>query len=276
MNYYQNMYKNLIFNKYNKMYSFILDILGKKIRKNSTNKYILNDFFLSKYEITNNIPYIIGVTGSVAVGKTTISKLLQFLLQTRFNKSKVELINTDSFLYPNYILNNIGLMHKKGFPESYDINLLFSSLFNIKKGISSVSIPVYSHKIYDIIPKYEQIINLPDIIIIEGLNILQNISIYNHILISDFIDFSIYIDSSEELLKCWYINRFFQLIKNSRSNLKSIFYNYNKITKFKIYKIANKFWEDINLLNLKLNILPTRDKADLIIYKSDNHSLKLL
>ncbi|WP_348666361.1 type I pantothenate kinase [Arsenophonus symbiont of Ornithomya chloropus] len=236
--------------------------------------------FLKKTSDTTNmnkIPYVIGIVGSVAVGKSTTANLLKKLLSSEPLHHRVELITTDSFLYPNKTLQDKGLMHKKGFPQSYDMHKLIKFITEIKSGITKVTAPIYSHFVYDIIPNKKKIIHRPDVLILEGLNILQNNTNCrhksNHLLVSDFLDFSIYVDAPENLLRKWYIKRFLRFCQKAFSNSKSYFYNYSRLNKKEITKIAQAIWEKINKINLEKNIIPTKEKAELIITKSYNHSI---
>ncbi|VFP86968.1 Pantothenate kinase [Candidatus Erwinia haradaeae] len=231
-------------------------------------------------EKSKKIPYIISIAGSVAVGKSTIARVLQKLLKLWPEYQCVELITTDGFLYPNAILIARGLMQEKGFPSSYDINSLVKFVADLKSGVSQVKAPVYSHVIYDIIPSYHQTIQDPDILILEGLNVLQcgTDTAYNHhdIFISDFVDFSIYIDAPHELLKDWYTSRFLKLCHHASFNPSSFFHDYAKLSSKEARSIASNIWNEINYRNLQENILPTRERATLIMTKAYNHSISLV
>lgn len=224
------------------------------------------------------IPYVIGIAGSVAVGKSTTARLLQALLSRWPEHRSVELITTDGFLYPNKVLNERGLMKKKGFPQSYDMHSLVKFVSEVKSGADHVTAPVYSHLIYDIIPDGNKIIKQPDILILEGLNVLQSGMDYphdpHHVFVSDFVDFSIYVDAPEDLLQSWYINRFLKFRQGAFSNPDSYFHNYAKLPETEAVKIATQLWKEINGLNLKQNILPTRERASLIMTKSANHAVE--
>lgn len=224
------------------------------------------------------IPYVIGIAGSVAVGKSTTARLLQALLSRWPEHRSVELITTDGFLYPNKVLNERGLMKKKGFPQSYDMHSLVKFVSEVKSGADHVTAPVYSHLIYDIVPDGNKIIKQPDILILEGLNVLQSGMDYphdpHHVFVSDFVDFSIYVDAPEDLLQSWYINRFLKLRQGAFSNPDSYFHNYAKLPETEAVKIATQLWKEINGLNLKQNILPTRERASLIMTKSANHAVE--
>ena len=224
------------------------------------------------------IPYVIGIAGSVAVGKSTTARLLQALLSRWPEHRSVELITTDGFLYPNKVLNERGLMKKKGFPQSYDMHNLVKFVSEVKSGAGHVTAPVYLHLIYDVVPDGNKIIKQPDILILEGLNVLQSGMDYphdpHHVFVSDFVDFSIYVDAPEDLLQSWYINRFLKFRQGAFSNPDSYFHNYAKLPEAEAVKIATQLWKEINGLNLKQNILPTRERASLIMTKSANHAVE--
>ncbi|MGL6021275.1 MAG: type I pantothenate kinase [Gibbsiella quercinecans] len=224
------------------------------------------------------IPYIIGIAGSVAVGKSTTARLLQALLSRWPEHRTVELITTDGFLHPNKVLNERGLMKKKGFPQSYDMHSLVKFVSEVKSGAKRVTAPVYSHLIYDIVTDGNKVIEQPDILILEGLNVLQSGMDYphdpHHVFVSDFVDFSIYVDAPEDLLQTWYINRFLKFRQGAFSNPNSYFHNYAKLPEAEAINIATGLWNEINGLNLKQNILPTRERASLIMTKSANHAVE--
>ncbi len=224
------------------------------------------------------VPYIIGIAGSVAVGKSTTARLLQALLTRWPEHRKVELITTDGFLYPNRVLKERNIMRKKGFPQSYDMHRLVQFVSEIKSGARNVKAPVYSHLTYDIVPDQHQIIDQPDILILEGLNVLQSGMDYlhtpHHVFVSDFVDFSIYVDASPELLKRWYIGRFLKFRQGAFSDPDSYFHNYSQLQESEAVNIAESIWDEINGLNLRENILPTRERASLIMTKGENHSIR--
>ncbi|CAI1209657.1 MULTISPECIES: type I pantothenate kinase [Serratia] len=224
------------------------------------------------------IPYVIGIAGSVAVGKSTTARLLQALLSSWPEHRSVELITTDGFLHPNKVLNERGLMKKKGFPQSYDMHSLVKFVSEVKSGAKRVTAPVYSHLIYDVVPDGNKVIEQPDILILEGLNVLQSGMDYPHdphrVFVSDFVDFSIYVDAPEELLQTWYINRFLKFRQGAFSNPDSYFHNYSKLPEPEAINIATQLWTEINGLNLQENILPTRERASLIMTKSANHAVE--
>ncbi|QCR37484.1 type I pantothenate kinase [Nissabacter sp. SGAir0207] len=224
------------------------------------------------------IPYVIGIAGSVAVGKSTTARLLQALLSRWPEHRTVELITTDGFLHPNKVLQERGLMKKKGFPQSYDMHNLVRFVSEVKSGAQKVTAPVYSHLIYDIIPDGNKTIEQPDILILEGLNVLQSGMDYPHdphrVFVSDFVDFSIYVDAPEALLQRWYINRFLKFRQGAFSDPNSYFHNYAKLPEPEAINIATQLWQEINGLNLQQNILPTRERASLIMTKSANHAVE--
>ncbi|HGM5456949.1 type I pantothenate kinase [Serratia marcescens] len=224
------------------------------------------------------IPYVIGIAGSVAVGKSTTARLLQALLSRWPEHRSVELITTDGFLHPNKVLNERGLMKKKGFPQSYDMHSLVKFVSEVKSGAKRVTAPVYSHLIYDVVREGNKVIEQPDILILEGLNVLQSGMDYPHdphrVFVSDFVDFSIYVDAPETLLQSWYINRFLKFRQGAFSNPDSYFHHYSKLPEPEAVNIATQLWNEINGLNLQQNILPTRERASLIMTKSANHAVE--
>ncbi len=258
----------------NKIYLPISRLLNFYISSNLRRRTVLEKFLGTSTKNTK-IPYIIGIAGSVAVGKSTTARVLQTLLSRWPKYRKVDLITTDGFLYPNQILKERGIIKKKGFPQSYDIHRLIKFVFDIKSGVKKITVPVYSHIIYDIIPGKKQLIQQPDILILEGLNVLQNDMDYphtrHHVFVSDFIDFSIYVDAPENLLEKWYISRFLKFCKGSFSDPRAYFYHFSKLEKKESIKIAKKIWKEINKINLEENIIPTKERACLIIIKSSNH-----
>jgi len=223
----------------------------------------------------SKLPYIIGVAGSVAAGKSTTARVLQALLARWTNVPKVDLITTDGFLYPNAILEREGLMDKKGFPESYDLPALLRFLSDIKAGRRPVRAPVYSHLLYDVMPNQWIEIDRPDLLIVEGLNVLQTgrpprdgkAIPY----VSDFFDFSVYLDADVEVLRGWYVNRFLTLRGTAFADPKSYFHRYSTLSDQEAVETATAIWNRINLVNLYESILPTRQRADLILTKGENH-----
>lgn len=224
------------------------------------------------------VPFIIGVAGSVAVGKSTTARVLRALLARWPDHPRVDLLTTDGFLYPNAELERRGLMAKKGFPESFDTERLLRFLGDIKSGVSSVSAPVYSHFQYDILPGQETIVEHPDILIIEGLNILQPADMPKDgttiPFVSDFIDFSIYIDADPAVIEKWYLTRFMRLRSTAFRDPGAYFHKYAALAPDEVRRVALKLWREINLKNLQENILPTRRRAQLILQKGESHRVK--
>ncbi|GAA4663491.1 type I pantothenate kinase [Bartonella pachyuromydis] len=226
-------------------------------------------------EGTRKTPFIIGIAGSVAVGKSTTARILQELLKRWTSSLKVDLITTDGFLYSNAVLQQKNRIHRKGFPDSYDIKKLLNFLSAIKAGIGNVSAPLYSHMIYDVLENETIIIDRPDILIIEGINVLQvsDLPKDGKIIpfVSDFFDFSIYVDAETEVIRHWYLERFKRLRKTAFQNPESYFHRYALLHEEEALKIAENIWQTINLKNLHENILPTRPRSNLILRKGKNH-----
>jgi len=223
------------------------------------------------------VPFIIGVAGSVAVGKSTTARILHALLQRWPASPKVDLVTTDGFLYPNAVLEEKGLMERKGFPESYDRAGFVRFLADVKSGKPRVFAPTYSHLVYDVVPGEGVTIENPDILIVEGLNILQPGELPRTgrpiVFASDFIDFSIYIDADERHLRAWYVERFLRLRDTAFQDPTSFFHRFSQLTEDEARKLAADIWGAINLPNLRENILPTRGRADLILTKGSDHAI---
>lgn len=218
-----------------------------------------------------DVPFIIGIAGSVAVGKSTTARLIQKLLQRLLPKDNIQLVTTDGFLYPNRELEKRGLMQRKGFPESYDMPKLIQFLDQVKSG-KTTKVPIYSHQEYDIIPNQFQTIDQPDILIVEGINVLQS-PINEQIYMSDFFDFSIYIDAEVTLIKKWYLERFNALLDTSLRDPHNRYYKYAIGNRQDALKMAEEIWETVNQKNLDSFILPTKNRADLILHKTTDHSI---
>ena len=233
-------------------------------------------FLLAEHD--TKVPYIIGLAGSVAVGKSTTARVLKALLARWPNTPKVDLITTDGFLHPNAELQRMGAMERKGFPESYDSAALLRFLADIKAGHKRVSAPVYSHLVYDVVPGEEQVIESPDILIVEGLNVLQPARLPRDgtaiPFVSDFFDFSIYLDGHEDDLHRWYVMRFMKLRETAFRDPRSYFRKYAEVPEAEALAIADGLWTTINLPNLRENILPTRQRASLILAKGASHRIE--
>jgi type I pantothenate kinase len=220
------------------------------------------------------VPYIIGIAGSVAVGKSTFSRVLRACLAQWPDHARVDLVTTDGFLYPNRILNERGIMNRKGFPESYDQRLLLWFLADVKAGVPSASAPVYSHLHYDIVPGAAQHVEQPDIMILEGLNVLQSPDGQrdgSRVFVSDFFDFSIYLDAGEQTIERWYVERFLRLRETVFRDPSSYFHRYAALNEQEAIETAQRIWREINLVNLHENIGPTRERAHLILEKGEQH-----
>ena len=216
-------------------------------------------------------PFIIGVSGSVAVGKSTTSRLLQILLSRTFSNATVELVTTDGFLYPNARLEEQNLLKRKGFPESYNMELLLDFLDNIKNG-QNYQIPVYSHEIYDIVPDEKQSVTAADFVIVEGINVFQNPQ-NERLYMTDFFDFSIYVDAEVENIESWYLDRFKKLLALAKHDTNNYYHRFTTQPEEEVMALAHNIWETINLVNLLDYIEPTRNRAEVILHKAKNHEI---
>jgi type I pantothenate kinase len=235
----------------------------------------VTDTFLGKPATA--VPYIIGVAGSVAVGKSTFARILQAILARWPNHPQVDLVTTDGFLYPNSVLEERDILNRKGFPESYDLRRLMAFMSELKSGADEVRAPVYSHLVYDILPGEEKVIRRPDIVIVEGLNVLQTADGPRQrglpTFVSDFFDFSIYVDADEEDIEDWYVARFLTLRDTAFRDPSSYFRRFADLSEEEAVATARQIWADINGINLRENIRPTRDRARLVVRKGRDHAV---
>lgn len=224
------------------------------------------------------VPFVIAVAGSVAVGKSTTARILQALLSRWADHPKVELVTTDGFLYPNATLDERGMLHRKGFPETYDRRRLIRFLSEVKSGVASVPAPVYSHLFYDVVPGATTPVESPDILILEGLNVLQSgmraDGSVPAVFLSDFFDFSVFVDAAEDDIRRWYVERFLALRATAFQDEHSYFHKYAALDEADAVATAEAIWADTNAPNLVRNIVPTRSRARLILHKAADHSVR--
>ena len=228
-------------------------------------------------ERASRTPFVIGVAGSVAVGKSTTARVLREMLARWPDTPRVELVTTDGFLYPNAVLEARNLMARKGFPESYDRRALMRFVAEVKSGAAEVRAPKYDHLTYDILPSEEVVVHRPDVLIIEGLNVLQPARVDDEgrsaLAVSDFFDFSIYVDAETADIKRWYVDRFLSLRQTAFADPDSFFARFARISDERAVTLAGEFWDTINQPNLVENILPTRGRANLVLLKGPNHAV---
>lgn len=240
---------------------------------NTGRLYAQNSSFLNLD--VRRTPFVIGVAGSVAVGKSTVSRVLQELLSRAPGNPKVDLITTDGFLYPNAELQRRGLLDRKGFPESYNRRALLQFVMDVKSGEPKVLAPVYSHMVYDIVADEYIVVESPDILIIEGLNVLQPARVEadgrSGLAVSDFFDFSVFVDAEEGHIKQWFLNRFMELRRTAFTDERSYFRVYSELSDQEALTLGSQVWDTINGPNLRQNVAPTRERATAILVKGSDH-----
>jgi type I pantothenate kinase len=256
------------------IYQVLAAYLGLRARTTRAMRRTLDGFFGRR---CTPGPFVVGIGGSVAVGKSTTARLLQALLARETEIGEVALVTTDGFLFPNDVLESRGLMARKGFPESYDLRRLIETLAAIRAAEPEVAVPVYSHTTYDIVPGEHQMVSRPDVVIVEGLNVLQvntQESSQDSVAVSDFFDFSIYVDADETDIAAWFTERLLGLRQTALADLQSYFHHFAALSDAEVAAFAGDIWRTINLVNLVENIAPTRGRAHLIMEKGSDHRVR--
>lgn len=270
----EGIYETISESEVQDIYLPLSELLYKRMKHNMHLHDDMNQFLQKERK---RVPFIIGIAGSVSVGKSTTARLIQALASRWPGKPKVSLVTTDGFLYPNEVLEERGLMKRKGFPESYDIRSLISFLTDLKSGVDHVHAPVYSHLTYNVDKNDMQALDAPDVVIVEGINVLQvnkKGKRTPHLFVSDFFDFSIYVDANEENILSWYIERFHLLRNTAFQKPESYFHRYRSLSDNEATEMAVSIWRSINGVNLEKNIKPTRLRAELILTKGPDHQVE--
>jgi len=228
---------------------------------------------------TAKVPFVIAVAGSVAVGKSTTARLLRALLAAAPDTPRVDLVTTDGFLLPNAVLEERGILGRKGFPDSYDRRALLRFLSDVKSGRPEVSAPTYSHQSYDVVPGERQVVDSPDVLVLEGLNVLQagggrSDGRVPEVFLSDFFDFSVYVDAAEADIQQWYVDRFLALRRTAFQDSTAYFHRFADLTDAEAVRTARDIWTSVNEPNLRRNIAPSRSRARLVLQKSADHSVR--
>ncbi|MDV6254427.1 type I pantothenate kinase [Vibrio sp. EA2] len=267
----QGINENLTMEEAVEIYLPLSRLLNLYVQARQSRNTVLQQFLNTEEHAP---PFVIGIAGSVAVGKSTTARIMKALLSRWENHPKVSLVTTDGFLYPKKVLEEKGIMHRKGFPESYDIKRLVEFMSDVKAGKPNLEVPVYSHITYDITDELKKV-DRPDVLIIEGLNVLQSGMDYPHdphrVFVSDFLDFSIYVDAESDTIEQWYVERFLKFRHGAFTKPGSYFSHYTQLSVDDAKSKAKEIWNSINGLNLEHNILPTRERAHLILHKGSNH-----